>query len=223
MHQVCHCCCLSHCASVISATPLQVFRLHLCVSRGSSAGYSLFTLAGNSVRERLVFEDSLVGSQHIVNSSGIPEQACHVSLAFTPDRLLLLASQGQHMSHQPLCLSHVTLSLSYHIPPVLFTKTEGYSCRSCIGIKPRVFTSACHFLHYLHVDILLTWGTPAGVRSARMLSWQERLASLRDLLLWDHALWLGLRIYTVARPDLAQVCPLPFSCHFYFAACHSLV
>lgn len=36
----------------------------------------------------------------------------------------------------------------------------------------------------------------AGVRSARLLTWQERLAALRDLLLWDHALWLGLHIYT---------------------------
>jgi len=52
-------------------------------------------LTGSGVRERLVFEDSLVGSQHIVNASGIPEQACHVSLAFTPDRLILLASQGK--------------------------------------------------------------------------------------------------------------------------------
>lgn len=50
------------------------------------------------MRERLVFEDSLVGSQHIVNSSGIPEQACHASLASTPDRLLLLGSQGHHIT-----------------------------------------------------------------------------------------------------------------------------
>ena len=59
-------------------------------------------LTGNGVRERLVFEDSLVGSQHIVNASGIPEQACHASLAFTPDRLILLASQGQHATDADL-------------------------------------------------------------------------------------------------------------------------
>jgi len=53
-------------------------------------------LTGTGVRERLVFEDSLVGSQHIVNASGIPEQACHVSVAFTPDRLILLASRGEY-------------------------------------------------------------------------------------------------------------------------------
>ncbi len=45
----------------------------------------------------------------------------------------------------------------------------------------------------------------AGVRSARMLSWQERLAALRELLLWDHALWLGLRIYTAAQPHGSKV------------------
>ena len=46
----------------------------------------------------------------------------------------------------------------------------------------------------------------AGVRSARLLTWQERLAALRDLLLWDHALWLGLRIYAAAaRPPAAKV------------------
>ena len=45
----------------------------------------------------------------------------------------------------------------------------------------------------------------AGVRSARLLTWQERLAALRDLLLWDHALWLGLHIYTLACPSAAKV------------------
>ncbi|KAA6422788.1 MAG: hypothetical protein FRX49_07323 [Trebouxia sp. A1-2] len=40
----------------------------------------------------------------------------------------------------------------------------------------------------------------SGVHSARLLSWQERLAALRELLVWDHALWLGLRIYTAPRP-----------------------
>ena len=59
-------------------------------------------LTGSGVRERVVFEDSLVGSQHIVNASGIPEQACHVSLAFTPDRLILLAFQGQHATDTDL-------------------------------------------------------------------------------------------------------------------------
>ena len=41
-----------------------------------------------------MFEDSLVGAQHIVNSQGIPEQACHTALALTPERMLLLGSQG---------------------------------------------------------------------------------------------------------------------------------
>ena len=50
--------------------------------------------AGNAVKEKLVFEDSLVGAQYIVNSQGIPEQACHTALALTPERMLLLGSQG---------------------------------------------------------------------------------------------------------------------------------
>lgn len=49
----------------------------------------------------------------------------------------------------------------------------------------------------------------AGVRSVRLLSWQERLASLRDVLLWDHALFLGLRILTVAQPPSSQVLMFP--------------
>ncbi len=48
-------------------------------------------------------------------------------------------------------------------------------------------------------------GVDAGVRSARLLSWQERLAALRDMLLWDHALWLGLCIYTTAQPHPVKV------------------
>ena len=41
------------------------------------------------------------------------------------------------------------------------------------------------------------------------MGWQERLASLRDLLLWDHALHLGLRILAVAQPVKAQVSIAP--------------
>lgn len=41
------------------------------------------------------------------------------------------------------------------------------------------------------------------MRSARLLTWQERLAALRDLLLWDHALFLGLQIYRLAAPPPA--------------------
>ncbi|KAL0048183.1 hypothetical protein WJX82_009442 [Trebouxia sp. C0006] len=118
--------------TVVGVSWLNDQALAVVSEQGPRSHVHLYDASGNGVRERLVFEDSLVGSQHIVNASGIPEQACHASLAFTPDRLILLASQG--------------------------------------------------------------------VRSARMLSWQERLAALRELLLWDHALWLGLRIYTAAQP-----------------------
>lgn len=55
-----------------------------------------FDSAGNAVKEKLVFEDSLVGAHHIVNAQGIPEQACHTALAVTPERMLLLGSQGMY-------------------------------------------------------------------------------------------------------------------------------
>ena len=48
--------------------------------------------------------------------------------------------------------------------------------------------------------------TCAGVRSGRLLSWQERLAALRDLGLWEHALWLGLHIFTAAQSHITKVC-----------------
>ncbi|KAL0018560.1 hypothetical protein WJX77_004866 [Trebouxia sp. C0004] len=118
--------------TVVGVSWLNDQALAVVSEQGPRSHVHLYDASGSGVRERLVFEDSLVGSQHIVNMSGIPEQACHVSVAFTPDRLILLASQG--------------------------------------------------------------------VRSARLLSWQERLAALRELLLWDHALWLGLRIYMAAQP-----------------------
>lgn len=56
-------------------------------------------VAGSLIKEHAVFEDSLMGSQHITNSEGIPEQAYHTALAVTLDRLLLLGSQGI-ASHQ---------------------------------------------------------------------------------------------------------------------------
>ncbi|DBA69468.1 TPA: hypothetical protein ACH3X2_012810 [Trebouxia sp. C0005] len=118
--------------TVVGVSWLNDQALAVVSEQGPRSHVHLYDASGSGARETLVFEDSLVGSQHIVNASGIPEQACHASLASTPDRLILLASQG--------------------------------------------------------------------VRSARLLSWQERLAALRELLVWDHALWLGLRIYTAPRP-----------------------
>lgn len=59
--------------------------------------------AGNAVKEKLVFEDSLVGAQHIANSQGIPEQACHTALALTPERMLLLGSQGMQLDINSKC------------------------------------------------------------------------------------------------------------------------
>ena len=61
--------------------------------------------AGNAVKDQLVFEDSLMAAHHIVNSQGIPEQACHTAMALTPERMLLLGSQGRHSDfiQQLLC------------------------------------------------------------------------------------------------------------------------
>ena len=53
--------------------------------------------------------------------------------------------------------------------------------------------------------------TCSGVRSARLLPWQERLAALRELLLWDHALFLGLQIYKLATPPAAAEASQPIT------------
>lgn len=42
----------------------------------------------------MVLEDSLMGSQYITNSEGIPEQAYHAAAAVALDRMVLLGSQG---------------------------------------------------------------------------------------------------------------------------------
>ena len=39
---------------------------------------------------------SLICSQHIVNRSGVPEQACHAAATSHFERLLLLSSEGEH-------------------------------------------------------------------------------------------------------------------------------
>lgn len=42
-------------------------------------------------------------------------------------------------------------------------------------------------------------GSPAGVRSARVMRWEERLAVLREARRWRHALLLALDILAAAR------------------------
>jgi hypothetical protein len=44
----------------------------------------------------------------------------------------------------------------------------------------------------------------AGVRAARVLRWEERLALLRDAGRWRHALLLGLDILAAARASAAR-------------------
>ena len=57
------------------------------------------------------------------------------------------------------------------------------------------------------MDASITTGQDcAGVRGGRLLSWQERLAGLRDLGLWEHALSLGLNIFVTAQSRDAKVC-----------------
>ena len=157
-------------------------------------------LTGSGVRERVVFEDSLVGSQHIVNASGIPEQACHVSLAFTPDRLILLAFQGQRATDPDL---HVRILHTLFTCAVLMQRNTGPALR-CMSTS-RCIDFRVAICLVLSIDVTVNRCVIAGVRSARLLSWQERLAALRELLLWDHALWLGLRIYTAAQPHHNKV------------------
>ena len=77
--------------AVAASSAVLLFQL---TDRTMHAGAKQYGSAGIAVRERLIFEDSLVGAQYIVNSQGIPEQSCHTALALTPDRMLLLGSQG---------------------------------------------------------------------------------------------------------------------------------
>lgn len=50
--------------------------------------------AGGEERERVDVGDALICQDHLANRSGVPEQAYHGAVASSPDRLLLLSSQG---------------------------------------------------------------------------------------------------------------------------------
>ena len=66
---------------------------------------------------------SLVCSQHIVNRSGVPEQACHTAAMAHFERLLLLSSEGEHFLvtslqllalGQSSCFAGISLCQSNH-------------------------------------------------------------------------------------------------------------
>ena len=40
--------------------------------------------------------DALICQGHLANRSGVPEQAYHASIAASPERVLLLSTQGTH-------------------------------------------------------------------------------------------------------------------------------
>jgi hypothetical protein len=50
--------------------------------------------AGSAVLERLELDDCLIGHQHLANPAGLPEPAYHAAVAASPERLLLLTTQG---------------------------------------------------------------------------------------------------------------------------------
>ncbi|KAK9804391.1 hypothetical protein WJX72_010740 [[Myrmecia] bisecta] len=113
--------------------------LALVMEHGPRTYLSIYSATGSEVRERVAFDDCLVGQAALINRFGSPEQAYHAALAGSTERLLLLATEG--------------------------------------------------------------------VRTARLLSWQERLAALRDMGAWEHALHLGLAALQVARSSQAASTP----------------
>lgn len=61
----------------------------------------------------------------------------------------------------------------------------------------------------------------AGVRAARLMTWQERLATLRDLGRWDHALLMGLTLLDAARVLQHPFIPIAqLGCRYHEAAGH---
>lgn len=92
--------------------------------------------AGSLVKERVVFEDSLMGSQYISNAEGIPEQAYHTALATTSDRMLLLTSQGAAFFHLDPALNFTSECLYEHL------------CRHCdMNMSNQAMTLRCTTRH----------------------------------------------------------------------------
>ena len=90
----------------------QIMRLTMSLAAETGSVKLCFTdtacaVAGSLIKEHAVFEDSLMGSQHITNSEGIPEQSYHTALAATLDRLLLLGSQGKPAPQLHVLIRHM--------------------------------------------------------------------------------------------------------------------
>eukprot|EP00884_Botryococcus_braunii_P022622 jgi/Botrbrau1/9043/Bobra.0376s0020.2 len=125
-------------AQVVGVAWLEGPSLALLCEHGPRTILQLYDSSGTVVKERLVVGDSLLPQSYVLNSSEVPEACYHNSVAASPDRILLLASQG--------------------------------------------------------------------LKLARMLSWQERVASLRDVGHWEAALLSAFSILRNAGPSPS---PLP--------------
>ncbi len=69
--------------------------------------YRHMGLTGTLVKERLVLGDSLLPQSYVLNSAEVPEACYHNSVAASPDRILLLASQGVPL-FCPIPVCHVS-------------------------------------------------------------------------------------------------------------------
>ena len=65
--------------------------------------------SGGQVLERLDLDDCLIGHQHLANAAGLPEPSYAWALAASPERMLLLTTQGP-AHHVLLCSYLLVLS-----------------------------------------------------------------------------------------------------------------
>ena len=56
--------------------------------------------------ERLDLDDCLIGHQHLANTAGLPEPSYAWALAASPERMLLLTTQGQENTSGLFSVSH---------------------------------------------------------------------------------------------------------------------
>ncbi|CAL8466179.1 g5715 [Coccomyxa elongata] len=110
--------------------------LALLLEHGPRTLLHLYNQQGTQILERLELDDSLVGHQHMAANPSAPETAHHSALAASPERIVLLTTQGP--------------------------------------------------------------------RGARVIGWQERLAVLRDLGRWEHALLLALTLLEAAQASAGK-------------------
>ena len=124
--------------------------------------------AGGPARDHVVLGDPLMGNGHLVNRDGLPEHHYGCAIAPVGDHVLLLGSEGA--------------ILAQTAPPAGACCSNG-SCGKSSKIK-------------IQVKMVRV---AAGVKTVRLLmSWQERLAALRDIGQWELALLIGLNVWQEA-------------------------